>query len=166
MRMADSGCSGRYADVLQATQDWETFSAEHSLTVPATTPFRSFPRRDEHLHRQYRKLINPYFTPAAVSQWDKATRQIANQLIDNFIGSGQCEFMREFAEPFPGLALFDQVLHAPPDEIEWLTETAMVTSKPSNPESNWPGEPCMIGSTICWSLSRSCSAPKTTWSTG
>ncbi len=93
----------RYADVLQATQDWETFSAEHSLTVPETTPFvRILPHEvDPPLHRQYRKLINPYFTPAAVSQWDKATRQIANQLIDNFIGSGQCEFMPRVRRTVP-----------------------------------------------------------------
>jgi cytochrome P450 len=127
----------RYADVLQVTQDWETFSAEHSLTVPETTPFvRILPHEvDPPVHRKYRKLINPYFTPAAVGEWDKATRAIANRLIDKFIDSGHCEFMSEFAEPFPGLTLFDQVLHAPSDEIEWLTETAMVTSKPSNPDS-------------------------------
>ena len=47
----------RYEDVLRITQDWETFSAEHSLTVPETTPVvRVIPHEvDPPLHRQYRR---------------------------------------------------------------------------------------------------------------
>lgn len=53
-------------------------------------------------HRQYRKLLDPLFSPQRVALMEDRLRQAANDLIDNFIERGSCDFVTEFAMPFPG----------------------------------------------------------------
>src|SRR6476469_2839206 len=55
-----------YDDVLRVAQDWETFSSAQGLTVPvAPIAVRNIPvELDPPLHREYKRLINAYFTAA------------------------------------------------------------------------------------------------------
>jgi cytochrome P450 len=90
---------------------------------------------DPPLQRTFKRLINAYFTPRAVDPWEQPTRRLVNRLIDGFITSGSCDFMAEFARPFPGLAFFDQALHAPPDDLEQVNQWATMASLPHVEES-------------------------------
>jgi cytochrome P450 len=56
------------------------------------------------------------------------TRALVNELIDRFIERGECDFMTEFARPFPGLAFFDQALHAPAEDLEQVNHWATMAS--------------------------------------
>lgn len=127
----------RYQDVLRVAQDWEAFSSELGVTVPAPEQqFRILPEGiDPPEQRLFKRLINVHFTPAKVAPWEEPTRQLVNQLIDGFIERGECDFMAEFARPFPGLAFFDLVLHAPADDLEKLNRWATLSSLPHLPES-------------------------------
>jgi cytochrome P450 len=128
-----------YGDVLEVAQDWETFSSELGITVPQvrhTSTFKVLPVGiDPPLHREFKRLINAYFTPSAVLPWERATRQLVNRLIDTFIEKGQCDFMAEFARPFPGLAFFELALHAPPEDLEEVNYYASMASRTNLPES-------------------------------
>jgi cytochrome P450 len=133
----------RYEDVLEVAQDWQTFSSAHGLTVPrAPIAVRNLPVEvDPPIQRIYKRLISPYFTPKAVAACEHATRELVNRLIDNFAEAGSCEFMDEFARPFPSLAFFEMVIGAPPADIERVAYMASKASLPNDPEA---GE-CWLG---------------------
>jgi cytochrome P450 len=126
----------RYDDVLRIAQDWQAFSSELGITVPhnprqATASIKVIPVAiDPPLHRTFKRLINGYFTPAAVAPWVEPTRALVNRLIDGFVEQGECEFMEAFARPLPGLAFFDLALHAPPDDLEEVNHWATMASLP------------------------------------
>ncbi|RAY12652.1 cytochrome P450 [Actinomadura craniellae] len=127
----------RYEDVLRIAQDWQTFSSELGITVPNNGPtMKILPVTiDPPLQRTFKRLINTQFTPAKVGPWEEPTRALVNRLIDAFIERGECDFMADFARPFPGLAFFDLALHAPADDFEEVNGYAMQAALPHLPES-------------------------------
>ena len=137
----------RYEDVLAIAQDWETWSNELGITVPHMAPSDGSGGSgagrplilpvgiDPPLQRTFKRLINRYFTPAAVAPWEDETRALVTRLIDGFADTGECEFMEAFARPFPGLAFFDLALHAPADDLDQVNAWATVASSTHLPES-------------------------------
>jgi cytochrome P450 len=136
----------RYEDVLRVAQDWETFSSAHGLSVGESAGagglVRNLPvEADPPEQRFFKRLINPYFTPAAVAKFEKPVRELANRLIDAFVDDGRCEFMDAFARPFPSLTFFEQALGAPPDDLEKVATMASTSSVPNHPDrrESWIG---------------------------
>ena len=136
----------RYEDVLRVAQDWETFSNELGITVPAVPMggtgdggsgrMKILPVGiDPPLQREFKRLINRYFTPAAVLPWEDATRALVTRLIDGFVERGECDFMTEFARPYPGLGFFELALHAPPEDLEQVNAWATAASLTGTPEA-------------------------------
>ena len=132
-----------YDEVLQVAQDWETFSSAEGVNVPRSpVKVNALPEvLDPPVHREYKRLINAWFTPKVVAHHEDATRALVSRLIDGFVDDGRCEFMAAFATPLPGLAFFEQVLHAPADEVAALNELATVASTPGHPDrpQAWAG---------------------------
>jgi cytochrome P450 len=133
----------KYEDILDVAQDWETFSSAHGLTVPsAPIAVRNLPVEvDPPIQRVYKRLITPFFTPKAVAAYEDRTRELVNRLIDNFIESGACEFMDEFARPFPSRMFFEGVISAPPEDIDRVSYLASRSSLPNAPDARecWMG---------------------------
>jgi cytochrome P450 len=133
----------RYEDVLRVAQDWRTFSSAQGVNVPApATPVNAIPEvMDPPLHREFKRLINAWFTPAVVARYEDGTRAIVSRLIDAFVGDGRCEFMDAFARPLPGLAFFEHVLHAPAGDVGRLNDLASAASTPTHPRRGeaWQG---------------------------
>lgn len=84
-----------YDDVLRVVQDWETFSSNLGVEIPAkaSTPLAIPEIIDPPLHRTYKRLINAFFTPAAVAPYEDAIRALVTRLIDEIIEIGECDFM-------------------------------------------------------------------------
>ncbi|MGI8329403.1 cytochrome P450 [Actinomadura scrupuli] len=133
----------KYEDVLRVAQNWEVFSSAHGLGVSrAPTVVRNLPvEADPPEQRIFKRLINPYFTPAAIERWEQPTRALVTRLIDDFIEDGTCEFMDAFARPFPSLGFFDLALNAPADDLEKVAHMASKSSVPDDPEARdcWLG---------------------------
>jgi cytochrome P450 len=127
----------RYEDVLRIAQDWQTFSSELGITVPAPpSPMKILPVTvDPPLQRTFKRLVNVHFTPAKIGPWEEPTRNLVNRLIDAFIERGECDFMTDFARPLPGRAFFDLALHAPADDLEEVNRYATMASLTHLPES-------------------------------
>jgi len=127
----------RYEDVLRVAQDWQAFSSELGITVPApATQMKIYPvTADPPLQREFKRLVNVHFTPAKVGPWEEPTRALVNELIDGFIERGECDFMTEFARPLPGLAFFQLALHAPVEELAQVNEWATLASLTHHSES-------------------------------
>jgi cytochrome P450 len=128
-----------YDDVLEAAQDWETWSSQVGGGVsikPAGMTVTAIPVHiDPPLHREYKRLINGWLTPAIVSTYEGRTRELVTGLIDGFIEAGHCDFQTDFAQPFPGLGFFELVLGAPPGEAAEVNHHAHLAANPGNPDT-------------------------------
>lgn len=133
----------RYGDVLRTAQDWETFSSAHGLGIPPSkTHLRNIPVEvDPPEQRVYKRLINTHFTPKAIAGWEQPTRDLVNRLVDEFVETGRCEFMDDFARPLPSLAFFTLALNAPAEDLDKVAYMASKSSIPNDPE----GPECWAG---------------------
>jgi cytochrome P450 len=62
---------------------------------------------DPPAHHFYRRNLNPQFTPRAINAMGDAVRATCAQLIAGFRESDGCEFIGEFAVPFPTYVFLD-----------------------------------------------------------
>jgi cytochrome P450 len=56
-------------------------------------------------HRRLRNLVNPAFTPRAADRWRPAMRGFLKQLWEGVARDGRCEFVADFAKPYPSLTI-------------------------------------------------------------
>ncbi|WP_231445021.1 cytochrome P450 [Brevibacterium zhoupengii] len=56
-------------------------------------------------HHRIRRLLNPAFSPSMARKLEPEFAEIATELIDSFADNGECDFVRDFAEPFATRAL-------------------------------------------------------------
>ena len=74
-----------------------------------------------------RRVINPFFTPAAVREMIGPVRDTCDRLIAGFEDRGGCEFISEFANPFPSyifLSIVGMPIEEAPRFLAW--ESAML----------------------------------------
>lgn len=132
-----------YEEVFSVAQNWKAFSSAHGLSVTGTKGIvRNLPVEvDPPEQRAYKSLITPYFTPAAVVDWEQPTRDLVTRLLDEFIDDGRCEFMETFARPLPSLAFFELAIGAPADDLDTVSKLASRSSIPNHPEARecWKG---------------------------
>ena len=94
----------RYADVVQASRDPETFTATKMTVIPSS-PRKGLPRlplqRDPPDSDRYRKGLNPFFKENKVREYEPALRVMAQGLFDNLLISPEdCDFSGDFVQPF------------------------------------------------------------------
>jgi cytochrome P450 len=114
----------KLADIRAALQAPEIFSS-------AATGIPAQPERKEKLypleldppeHRTYRQVLAPFFAPKVVAAKGAAIEGVCRQLIDPLVARGGCEFVGDFAQPFP-TSIFTEMLGLPNAEskqfVEW-----------------------------------------------
>jgi cytochrome P450 len=74
-------------------------------------------RTDPPEHRRYRQLLNRVFTRKRVDEMLDGIEDVANELIDGWIGDGRCDFVSQYAMPMPGIIIAEQ-LGLARDEIQ------------------------------------------------
>ncbi|MEM1436714.1 MAG: cytochrome P450, partial [Pseudomonadota bacterium] len=72
--------------------------------------------RDDPEHKQMRSIFNQAFRPKVVQELDPEVRDIAYDLIDDFLPQGRCDFVREFAVPLP-LKIIGRQMGANPEDL-------------------------------------------------
>ena len=72
-------------------------------------------------HHRLRRLLNPAFSPKLIGGLVPRFQALANELIDVFHGSGECEFVSQFAEPYAARVI--AIMLGIPEE-EWRTIAA------------------------------------------
>ncbi|MFI6173657.1 cytochrome P450 [Nocardia sp. NPDC051052] len=117
-----------YDEVLRATKDWKTFSSAQGAAVPANPDLPKLApiEVDPPDHSDWRRILNPLMSHAAVSRHESAMRRIASALMDEFIEVGECDLVKDFAERFVPGALFELMLGVPGDQLP--TTHALVQS--------------------------------------
>lgn len=67
-------------------------------------------------HKQVRKVLNPVFAPQKMFSLDDIVRNRADKLVDAFRDRGACDFIADFAVPFP-VSIFLDLFGLPQDEV-------------------------------------------------
>lgn len=141
----------KYQDLRQVLKDTDTFSSDITgddrkslqgdlnalyhgiLKERGWSHVQTLQRTDPPEHSRYRKLLDRVFTAKRVKSMKPHIDDIVNELIDNWIEKGECEFNWDFAMPMPGIFIAEQ-LGLARDEIEkfkkWADAMLAMATKP------------------------------------
>jgi cytochrome P450 len=76
---------------------------------------------DPPYHTEVRRKIDPFFSPSRMMALEGRVRERARMFIDRFRDRGECEFIRDFAMPFP-ISIFLDLVDMPQDRLEQFYE--------------------------------------------
>jgi cytochrome P450 len=76
---------------------------------------------DGPVHGQYRKILDPLFSPERVRAMEDQIREVSRSLIDTFVGTGTCDVVPQFAFPLPG-TIFLSVMGWPVEDAEMMND--------------------------------------------
>lgn len=126
--MPDYGCwcVTRYDDVLAVLKDTDTFSSRKVVeprrllgleaALPDGHPMAGgLVNTDPPEHTRLRKMAQQAFTPKMVKSYEPATREMANAIIDTFVGDGEADLIQRFTRNLTGQAI-TAVIGAPPEK--------------------------------------------------
>jgi cytochrome P450 len=100
----------KHEDALFALRHAEYFSNEDATPFPRDPEdyFYFIPIEiDPPEHRKYRNIVDPIVSPQGVLKLEERIRSLANELIDDIIDKGECEFDEAFGRPLPVLVFLD-----------------------------------------------------------
>ncbi|HKA94055.1 MAG TPA: cytochrome P450 [Acidimicrobiia bacterium] len=90
-------------------------------------------------HVKFRRLLDPLFAPKQVALLEADVRALSNELIDEFIDTGECEFNNAFAIPLP-CTVFLRLLGLPLDELDLFLELKDNIIRPNGEAAQIPEE--------------------------
>jgi cytochrome P450 len=109
----DSWLLTSFDQVREVAQDWRRFSSQNIHHARhqggPMVPIELDPPR----HREWRRSLNPHFSPEAVRRHEPGILRIIDDLIDGFAERGSCDAVGEFTRPLPGLVVFGEILGVP-----------------------------------------------------
>lgn len=117
----------RYEDAFHMLRNYEVFSNEGATPFPRDPNdyFYFIPIEiDPPDHRKYRAILDPVFSPKGVATLEDNIRQRTNDLIDEFIDKGQCEYTEAFGRPLP-VSVFLDLMGLPQEKRDTFVKWAM-----------------------------------------
>jgi len=110
----------RYQDCRFVLQDPALFSSVQNI-VPHTQMTALGPdiptQIDPPDHGKYRQILNPLLSPRVVAAVEPRMRALATELIDGILAAGRCDFLADFAVPFPSL-IFVPLMGLPESDLD------------------------------------------------
>ncbi|MCB2078849.1 MAG: cytochrome P450 [Novosphingobium sp.] len=82
--------------------------------------------------QRYRKVLEPFFSPASINALDDAVRAACEELIAPFADADGCEFASEFAEKFPSYIFLD-LMGMPRERLGDFLKWERAMLRPSQP---------------------------------
>ena len=95
-----------YDAIREVAHDDVTYSSADSILIPPkkNAAQRSLPiETDPPLFHEYRRLMQPLFSPAAVERLEPAIETFVRRSIDEFVEKGSCDFVHDLADPVPAM---------------------------------------------------------------
>jgi cytochrome P450 len=101
----------RYEDVKTVLHDDDTYisSPGKSLPVRQTHPMPPIDS-DPPMHREFRLLLNRFFSRTALEPYAPAIADIARETVDSWVDDERCEVVEDFANPFTATVLAKIIL--------------------------------------------------------
>lgn len=117
-----------FANVQKVGANWRGFSSangaapvQFDLDIMRMIPLET----DPPLHRSIRKVLNPFFSPAALAEQEGRLSEIVDRLMERCLaqaGSGVVDFVAEFTRQLPPLIFFEAFLGQKEEDIGWILE--------------------------------------------
>jgi len=79
-------------------------------------PGATLAQRDNPNHKQMRAMFDNAFRPGRIKELEPFIEQLAYRLVDTFINDGHCDWVKQFAVPFP-LIIIGKQMGAPEEDI-------------------------------------------------
>jgi cytochrome P450 len=107
----------RYEDVKTILTDDDTFRSSPGKALPLrqTQPMPPLDT-DPPMHREFRVLLNRFFSRRGLEPYEAAIRDIARATVDTWIEAGTCEFVEDYGNPFTATVLAKIILAV--DDLE------------------------------------------------
>lgn len=110
----------RHEQIVEVSKQPELFLNEPGMTMvplrddaePASPPIRTIINMDPPQHREYRKVVAPFFTPRAVNSLQGLVEDTARSLVDGLGEEGECDFITRVASIHP-LKVICRILGVP-----------------------------------------------------
>lgn len=116
-----------YAECYRILQDWESFSSNPTPEGAQQLAGDLVITLDPPRQQKFRKVLNPYFSPARMQALRSQIKCETDWLIDDFIESGSGD-LAQVAWRQPGVVFFKYLLGMPTDDVPLcieLTDTAL-----------------------------------------
>jgi cytochrome P450 len=111
-----------YEDVHAVASDDARFSSADGVTIPSSSLSPMIPiEMDQPQATMFRRLLLPYFTPAAISKREDEAHSLANKLLDAVSNAGRLDFMDDYAGPIPAIMTL-RLLGVPDNEWRRFAE--------------------------------------------
>ena len=108
----------RHDEVRDIYRDPDLFSSESITPWEPEPVYRFIPTQiDRPDHVQYRRILNPWFSPDAVNNVAPAARELCRTLVEETAPRGRCNVVSEFALRFP-TEVFLYMLGVPPSDAD------------------------------------------------
>jgi cytochrome P450 len=134
--------------VRRCGRDPGTFTSEHDLSgsrlgptfggiaIPPQGVYRSIPSEiDGNALHQYRRLLLPWFTPAATADWTPVIHAMAASLLEQHLESGSIDLVLDLANPVPAMVTLALVGLKPALWEEFAGPLhALVAAPPQSPD--------------------------------
>ncbi|MFY1621184.1 cytochrome P450, partial [Micromonospora sp. WMMD736] len=117
----------RYAECVKILQDWENFSSNPTPEGAERLAGDLVITLDPPRQQKFRKVLNPYFSPARMKALRPEISAETDDLIDDFIETGRGD-LAQIAWRQPGIVFFKYLLGMPVDDVPLcveLTDTAL-----------------------------------------
>lgn len=112
----------RYADVVRVMTAPDEFSSDVPATFFAAERPALWPTEtDDPLHRDIRRLLNPYFMAKQLDLLTPDLQSLANGIIDEFVANGRCDAATDFAGTFAKHSFFRYILNTPLSELDTVS---------------------------------------------
>jgi cytochrome P450 len=98
----------RFADVLAASLDTETFSSARGITLDSIgdpVPFPIMIMMDPPLHDAYRRVVNRAYTPRRIAALESRIRQLCAEYLDPFMGGSGFDIVQDFGMRLPVMVI-------------------------------------------------------------
>ncbi len=111
-----------YDDVRGCAEDWSSFTSTKGFQPNRPQEMMKLipVEADPPYQQEWRRVLNPYFSPGACAKFEDSIREIVNDVIDGFIESGTTDFVRDFATPLPSMMFFKTLIGVPVEDLDRL----------------------------------------------
>lgn len=149
----------RFADVLAAHRDWETFSSAHGIELFSLSKdpeeiatYRQLIMMDPPEHDRFRGLVSRVFTPKAVTSLEPMIRDVVTGYLDPFNDADEFDVVADFSAPFPA-DVISRMLGAPEGDHKqlrhWLDDS--LTRTPGQLEPSQENAEAILNIAVYWS---------------
>ncbi|KUH67615.1 cytochrome [Mycolicibacterium novocastrense] len=131
----------RYEQCYKILQDWQHFSSNPTPEASEHLAGDLVITLDPPRQQKFRKVLNPYFSPARMKALRPQIREETDRLIDGFIEQGAGD-LAEVAWRQPGVVFFKYLLGMPIDDVPLcieLTDTALNGATEDSRMAAWGG---------------------------